>query len=234
MLAPRFAVTRSIIEALYGSIVEAHRRRCRARSAEHFLGHIDADNLACGSDLSRDDEAVETTPRPEIDNTLARLQSAERERVADAGKRLDRAVRHSGDDRVVIAQAVRQRASGMKWKLPCGLTATARYLVLTSSRSAIASTGKPSLISLLLRENCPIVVRGEIQRFGSARDRLVQRSAGFYPHLRPWSARLLENYRFITRTTMPIDDPELPFGFQDCRDGSPEWKTAGLPIIPWP
>ena len=33
---------------------------------------------------------------------------------------------------------------------------------------------------------------------------------------------------------MPIDDPELPFGFQDCRDGSPEWKTAGLPIIPWP
>jgi len=140
--------------------VEAHRRRCRARSAEHFLGHIDADNLACGADLSRGDEAVETTPRPEIDNTLAGLQSAERERVADAGKRLDRAVRHSGDDRVVIAQAVRQRASGMKWKLPCGLTATARYLVLTSARSAIASTGKPSLIPLLLRENCPIVVRG--------------------------------------------------------------------------
>jgi hypothetical protein len=46
--------------------------------------------------------------------------------------------------------------------------------------------------------------------------------AGFYPHLGPWSARLPEDHRLLTRTTMPINDPELPSGFEDCRDGSPQ------------
>jgi hypothetical protein len=44
--------------------------------------------------------------------------------------------------------------------------------------------------------------------------------AGFYSHFRPWSARLPENHRFLTRATMPIDDPELPFRFEDCRNAS--------------
>jgi hypothetical protein len=44
----------------------------------------------------------------------------------------------------------------------------------------------------------------------------VQREPGFndhhyivssHPHFRPWSARLPENDRFLTRKTMPIDDP---------------------------
>jgi hypothetical protein len=39
------------------------------------------------------DKAVETASGAEIDDPLARLQGAERERVTDTGKSLDRAVR---------------------------------------------------------------------------------------------------------------------------------------------
>jgi hypothetical protein len=44
--------------------------------------------------------------------------------------------------------------------------------------------------------------------------------AGFDPHLRLGSARLFEDHCFRARTTMPVDDPELPFRFEDCRDGA--------------
>jgi hypothetical protein len=55
-----------------------------------------------------------------------------------------------------------------------------------------------------------------------------------------WAARLSEDHGFLARPPMPIDDSELPVGFERRRDsgyrarrledGYPEWKTAGLPI----
>ena len=82
---------------------------------------------------------------------------------------------------------------------------------------------KPSLIPSPFAEHRPIVVRrkfdSSVRRetggFNDHRD-----IAGFHPHLCPRSARLPEDQRFLTRTTMPIDDPELPFRFEDCNDGS--------------
>ena len=46
-----------------------------------------------GPNLGGGDERVEAGAGADIDDTLAGLRSAERERVADAGERLDRPIR---------------------------------------------------------------------------------------------------------------------------------------------
>jgi hypothetical protein len=86
-------------------ISEVHRLRRRAGSAQHLVGHIDANDLTFGPDLFRSDKAVEAATRSEVDDALSRPQLALRKRIADTGKCLDCAVWHSGDHGIVIAQA---------------------------------------------------------------------------------------------------------------------------------
>ena len=95
-------------------IAETHRSRRRARALQHFLCHIDADDLAFGPDLFGGDEAVEAATRTEIDDAFSRPQRTLRKRIAYPGKCPDCAIWHSGDHGIVIAQAMRQRASGME------------------------------------------------------------------------------------------------------------------------
>jgi len=95
-------------------IAEAHHRCRRTGTLQHFLCHIDADDLAFGLDLFGGDEAVEAATRPEIDDAFSRPQRTLRKRIAYPGKCLDCAVWHSGDHGIVIAQAMSQRASGME------------------------------------------------------------------------------------------------------------------------
>jgi hypothetical protein len=95
-------------------IAEAQRDRGGPRPLQHFLGHIDAGDMTLGPDLSGRDKAVETAAGPEIDDPLAGLECAHRERVADTGKSFNRAVWQSGNDRLVIAQSPSQRASGVE------------------------------------------------------------------------------------------------------------------------
>ena len=95
-------------------VVQAHRVRCRPRPTQHFFGHVDADDATFGPDLSSGDKTVETAPGAEIDHPLAGLQATYRERIADTGKSLDRAVRQGGDNTLVIAQPPGQRAPGVE------------------------------------------------------------------------------------------------------------------------
>ena len=73
-------------------IGQTHRGSSGTRPAEHFLGHVDANDATVRPDLTGRDKAVETAPRAEIDHPLARLQGAKRERVTDTGKSLNGAV----------------------------------------------------------------------------------------------------------------------------------------------
>jgi len=57
-------------------IAEAHRRCRGAGPAQHFLGHIDADDLTCGPDLFGGDEAIKAATRSEIDDTFSKPQRA--------------------------------------------------------------------------------------------------------------------------------------------------------------
>ena len=64
---------------------------------------------------------------------------------------------------------------------------------------------------------------GAVQQSGSAAaSRLddCRHVIGLHPHFGFWSARLPENHRFLSRTAMPIDDPELPLRFEPCCDGA--------------
>jgi len=95
-------------------IAEAHRRCRRAGALEHFVGHIHADHVTLGPDLFGGDEAVKAATSPEIDDAFSRPQRTVRKRIPYPGKCLDCTVWHSGDHGIVIAQATRQRASGME------------------------------------------------------------------------------------------------------------------------
>jgi hypothetical protein len=57
-------------------ISEVHRLRRRAGSAQHLVGHIDANDLTFGPDLFRSDKAVEAATRSEVDDALSRPQLA--------------------------------------------------------------------------------------------------------------------------------------------------------------
>ena len=59
--------------------------------------------MTIGAHLAGGDEAIEAAAGTEIDDPRAWLQSAHREGVAHAGKRLDCRVRQNGDDSGVIA-----------------------------------------------------------------------------------------------------------------------------------
>ena len=95
-------------------IAEAHGCRRSTGAFQHLVGHIDADHTTFGADLRGCDEAVEAAARPEIDDSFAGVQRPLRERIADTGKRFDGALRHSGDNSIVVAQSPCQRASGME------------------------------------------------------------------------------------------------------------------------
>ena len=95
-------------------IAKAHRCRSLARAFQHFVGHIDSDDAPLGSDLLSSDKAVEAATRPQIDDPFTGPQRPLGERIADTSKRFDGALRHSGDNGLVIAQSPRQRASCME------------------------------------------------------------------------------------------------------------------------
>src|SRR5215471_21182613 len=52
-------------------IAQTHRGGRGARSAKHFLGHVDANDVTFGPDLTGRDKAVETASGAEIDDPLA-------------------------------------------------------------------------------------------------------------------------------------------------------------------
>ena len=95
-------------------MAEAQRRRRCTGAFQHLVGHVDADDAPLGADLSGGDEAVETAARPEIDHPLPGMQCPLRERIAYTRKSLNGALRHSGDDGLVVAQSSRQRSSGVE------------------------------------------------------------------------------------------------------------------------
>lgn len=70
--------------------------------------------MAFRPDLTRRDKAVETASGAEIDHPLARLQDAKRERVAEAGKSLNGAIRQGGHGCLIVAEPSRQWASGVE------------------------------------------------------------------------------------------------------------------------
>ena len=59
---------------------------------EHLVGHVDTDDVAVGADVVGGDEAVEASAGADIDDAFPGAQLAQRERVADPGERLDRAI----------------------------------------------------------------------------------------------------------------------------------------------
>ena len=60
------------------------------------------------------DEAVEPGAGADVDDALALLQVAQRERVADTGERLDRSIGQLVDDRRVVAEPDGERPTGVE------------------------------------------------------------------------------------------------------------------------
>src|SRR5207245_1478615 len=64
--------------------------------------------------LAGGDERVEAGTGTDVDDTLAGLETAQRERVVDAGEGLDRSVRQRVDGRVLVAETGGERAPGVE------------------------------------------------------------------------------------------------------------------------
>src|SRR2546423_8751527 len=89
-------------------LTELERVRGDARLLQHLRCHVDTDDPAGRTDLPGRDERVEAGTRPDVDHALPWLEMTQRERIADAGERLDRAVRQRAYDGVVVAELGRQ------------------------------------------------------------------------------------------------------------------------------
>ena len=122
----------------------------RARLGEHLGGHVDTDDGAGRGDGVRGDERVEAGARTDVDDPFAGFECADRERVADAGERLDGHVGERVDDFGVVAEFGGEATAGVEVVLGVGSTATARYLSRTSARSVSTSTGRPC-VSVMVR-----------------------------------------------------------------------------------
>ena len=85
-----------------------------SRFGEHLWGHVDPDDTAGRPNLRGGNEGVKAGAGADIDDALACFEPAQRERVADTGKRLDRPIRKRVDDRLVVAEAGREWAAGME------------------------------------------------------------------------------------------------------------------------
>ncbi len=85
-----------------------------ARFGQHLGCHVDADDASGGSDVCRGDEGVEPRARADVDDLGAGFDALQGERVADPGKRLHGAVGEVVDDGVVVAEPVRERATGVE------------------------------------------------------------------------------------------------------------------------
>lgn len=53
---------------------------------EHLVSHVDADDGASRTGLAGGNERIEASPRADIDDTLALVETSQRERIADAGE----------------------------------------------------------------------------------------------------------------------------------------------------
>ena len=85
-----------------------------ARLLQHLRGHVDADDPPGPSDLVGGDERVEARAGADVDDMLARLQTTQRERVADAGERLDGTVGQRVDEGRVVAEPRGERPAGVE------------------------------------------------------------------------------------------------------------------------
>ena len=90
------------------------------RLLEHLGCHVDTDDLAARTDLGRGDERVEPGAGADVDDSLTRRKWAQRERVADSGERLDRAVRQRVDRVRLVAEAGGERTAGVEVELALG------------------------------------------------------------------------------------------------------------------
>jgi hypothetical protein len=93
---------------------QAQGGRGGAGLVEHLRGHVDPDDPSPASDLVGRDERVETAARTDVDHALADRQRAQREGIADAGERFDRAVGLCTHDLEVVAQQRGELAAGVE------------------------------------------------------------------------------------------------------------------------
>ena len=66
---------------------------------DHLCGRVDADHPAGRTDLAGGEDAVHARPAPEVQHGLARIDLAERKRIAHAGKGFGDRVGQSGQSR---------------------------------------------------------------------------------------------------------------------------------------
>ena len=85
-----------------------------ARFRQHLVGHVDADDPAATADLVRRHEGVEAAARSDVDDPLSLRQRAQRKRIGDAGKGIDRRVGQRRHECVVVAEMRGEIAPGMK------------------------------------------------------------------------------------------------------------------------
>src|SRR5579885_1901834 len=93
---------------------EPERLRGGPRLGQHLGRHVYPDDLSAVADLAGGDEAVEPGAGADIDNTLANLEDAERERVAHAGERFHRSVWKRVYGVGFIAEPGGERAAGVE------------------------------------------------------------------------------------------------------------------------
>ena len=93
---------------------------CRgARLRQHRRRHIDARHVPLFADHLRGDERVGAGAASEIEHALAGSEPAERERVCDAGERLDRAVGNVRELRRIL-EVLRPAAPGREDEVLAG------------------------------------------------------------------------------------------------------------------
>ena len=130
-------------------------------------------DAALQPDLTGRNKAVETASGAEIDHALARLQDANRERITDPGKCLDGAIGQGGHDHLIVAEPLRQRASGVEMVATVRIdrNGTVFRFDLLAKRERVYK--QPVTHSLLLFERPRHSDKGGAQRCDSATGRPV-------------------------------------------------------------
>ena len=95
-------------------IAEPGLRCVQPGLGEHLACHVDADDPAIRSDEACGDEGIRAGARSAIDDVLAALDRAQRERVTSSRHRGDRARRQRLDQFLRVAEHRRQTVSGVE------------------------------------------------------------------------------------------------------------------------
>ena len=163
-------------------------------------------DAALQPDLTGRNKAVETASRAEIDHVLAGLQDVKRERITDPGKCLDGAIGQGGHDHLIVAEPLRQRASGVEMVATVRIdrNGTVFRFNLLAQRERVYK--QPVTHSLLLFERPRHSDKGVAQRCDSTTGRPAGQSP---PHHWPLSAS-----RFLGRAT--VREPLFPRAADDA------------------